>query len=191
MKQQFAIIQHNLDAKLLQMGEEQHVVHLDVDKLHMKHERLAEENANLRQTIQQLASTVEELDMDKRKRNLLFFGIPRREGVSCEQLIREMLRNDLGIAEAVYIEQARRVANAFLVTFQSLKQKVLILTKARLLTSENALSIRRDFPEAVRRRRGGLVEYYRQLLKTIRRPSSAPTSCSPTTECSPTTYSNR
>ena len=46
MKQQFANIQHSLDAKLHQMGEEQHVLHLDVDELYMKHERLEEETAN-------------------------------------------------------------------------------------------------------------------------------------------------
>ena len=85
--------------------------------------------------------------------------------MSCEQLIREVLRNDLGIAEGVDIEQVRRVGNAILVTFQFLEQKVLVQSKARLLTSENALSIREDFPEAVRRRRGGLVENYKQLRK--------------------------
>lgn len=48
MKQQVADVQHSLDAKLHQMGEEQHALRLDIDKLHMKHERLEEENANLR-----------------------------------------------------------------------------------------------------------------------------------------------
>ena len=57
------------------------------------------------------------------------------------------------------------VGTAILVTFQSLQQKVLVLSSARLLTSENALSIRGDFPEAVRRRRGGLMEHYKQLRK--------------------------
>ena len=141
MTQQFASIQHSLDARLHQMGEEQHVLHLDVDELHIKQERLEQENANLRNTVQQLASKVEELDMEKRKRNLLFFGIPVREGVSCEQLV------------------------GILVTFQSLKQKALVLSKARLLTPDKAVSIRKDFPEAVRRRRGGLMEYYKQLRK--------------------------
>ena len=65
MKRQFANIQNSLDAKLHQMGEEQHALRLDIDKLHMKHERLEEANANLRQTVQQLASKVEELDMEK------------------------------------------------------------------------------------------------------------------------------
>ena len=64
-KQQFANIQQSLDSKVHQMGEEQHVSRVDVDELHMKHERLEEANANLRQTVQQLASKVEELDMEK------------------------------------------------------------------------------------------------------------------------------
>ena len=61
------------------MGEEQHVLRLDVDELHMRHERLEEENANLRQTVQQLTFEVEELHTEKRNGNLLFFGTPRRE----------------------------------------------------------------------------------------------------------------
>ena len=85
--------------------------------------------------------------------------------MSCEQLIREVLRNDLGIAEGVDIEQTRRMGNAILVTLQFLEQKALVQSKARLLAPENTLSIREGFPEAVRRRRGHLVEYYKQLRK--------------------------
>ena len=86
--------------------------------------------------------------------------------MSCEQLIRDVLWNDLRIAEGVDVEQARRVRNAMLVTFQFLQQKeqkVLVLSRSRLLTPENALSIRKDFPEPVRQRRGGLMKYHRQL----------------------------
>ena len=55
---------------------------------------------------------MEKLDVEKkRKRNLLFFGMPRREGVSRERLISEVLRNDLGIAEGVDIKQVRRGGN--------------------------------------------------------------------------------
>ena len=115
--------------------------------------------------MQQLASKVEELDMDKRKRNFLFFGIPIREGVSCEQLVGDVLQTDLGITDNIDMDQARRVGSGILVTFQSLKQKALVLSKARLLTPDKAVSTREDFPEAVRRRRGGLMEYYKQLRK--------------------------
>ena len=76
-----------------------------------------------------------------------------------------MFRNDPGIAEGVDIEQAHRVGNAILVTLQFLEQKALVQSKARLLATVNALSIREGFPEAVRRRRGQLVEYYKQLRK--------------------------
>ena len=67
MKQQFANIQHSLDAELHQVEEKQHVLRLDVDELHVKHERLDEENAHLRQTVEQLASKVEELDTEKKE----------------------------------------------------------------------------------------------------------------------------
>ena len=76
-----------------------------------------QENANLRNTVQQLASRVEELDLEKRKRNLLFFGIPIREGVSCQQLVGDVLQTDLGITDNIVMDQARRVGNGILVTF--------------------------------------------------------------------------
>ena len=169
MTQQFTSIQHSLDARLHQMGEEQHVLHLDVDELHNKQERLEQENANLRNTVQQLASKVEELDFEKRKRNLLFFGKPIREGVLCEQLVGDVLQTDLGITDNINMDQARRVGSGILVTFQSLKQKALVLSKARLLTPDRVVSIREDFPEAVRQRRGGLMEYYKQLRKDMKK----------------------
>ena len=56
MTQQFASIQHSLDARLHQMWEEQHVLHLDVDELHNKQERLEQENANLQTYITQCNS---------------------------------------------------------------------------------------------------------------------------------------
>ena len=46
--------QPSIEARLHQVGEEQHVLHLDVDELHNKQERLEEEN--LRNTVQQLTS---------------------------------------------------------------------------------------------------------------------------------------
>ena len=146
------------------MGEEQYVLHLDVDELHNKQERLEEENTNLQNTMQQLASKVEELDVEKRNGNLLF-SIPTCEGVSCEQLVSDMLQNDLGITDNIDMDQARRVGSRILVMFQSLKQKALVLSKARLLAPSKAVSIQEDFPEAVRQSCGGLMEYYKQLCK--------------------------
>ena len=164
MTQRFASIQHSLDARFHQTGEEQHVLHLDVDELHNKQERLEQENANLRNTVQQLAFKVEELDMEKRKRNLLFFGIPMREGVSCERLVADVLQTDLGITEK-HRHGPGPQGGKCNPGDVPVKQKALVLSKARLLTPDKAVSIREDFPEAVRRRRGGLMEYYKQLRK--------------------------
>ena len=147
------------------MGEEQYVLHLDVDELHNKQERLEEDNTNLHNTVQQLASKVEELDVEKRNDNLLFFSIPTCEGVSCEQLVSDVLQNYLGITDNIDMDQARRVRSGILVMFQSLKQKALVLSKARLLTPNKAVSIQEDFPEAVQQSCGGLMEYYKQLHK--------------------------
>jgi len=49
---------------------------------------------------------VEELDVEKRNGNLLFFSIPTCEGVSCEQLVSDVLQNDLGITDNIDMDQA-------------------------------------------------------------------------------------
>ena len=85
--------------------------------------------------------------------------------MSCEQLVGNVLQTDLGLTDNIDMDQARWVGSRILVTFQSLKQKALVLSKARLFIPDKAVSIPEDFPEAVRRRRGGLMEYYKQLRK--------------------------
>ena len=95
------------------------------------------------------------------------------------------------MAEGVDIEQTRRMGNAILVTFQSLKQKVLVLSEARLLTPENAPSLRGDFPQAVRRRREGLVEHYKQLRKDKKKAIHRSDNLFTDDGVSPTTSSSR
>lgn len=99
------------------MGEEQHIFRLDGRRRTAHQTRTTEEdNANVHKTVQQMAFQVEELDKEKRKRrNLLFFGISRQEGVACEQLVREVFQDDLKITEGIVIDQAYRVGNAILV----------------------------------------------------------------------------
>ena len=112
-----------------------------MDELHSRRERVEEKNANLRNSVQQLASKAEEIDIEKRKRKLLFFGIPRRNGVLCEQLVGDVLQTDLGITDNINMDQARRVGSGILVTFQSLKQKALVQSRARLLTPDKVVKL--------------------------------------------------
>lgn len=163
MNAQFAGVQKSLDERLHQLGEDQHVLRLDVDEICQKQERLEEENITLRSTVQHLETKVEELDKESRKSNLLFFGVPRQNDKTCEQLIRGVLAKDLKIFEDTGIDVAYRVGNAILVKFQSLHHKHQVLSMARKLAPDNRLSIREDLPDQVRRRRSGLVELYKQL----------------------------
>lgn len=165
VNQQLTTMQTSLGLKMQQLGEEQHIQRLDINELNSKQGQLEDENAKLRENVQHLASKVEELDSERRKSNLLFFGIPKRIGKSCEELIKEVLQSELKITEDVGIVQAFRVGQAILVKFQSMKQRAKVLAQTKLLTSQNPLSVREDLPEVVRRRRRGVIEFYKQLRK--------------------------
>ena len=102
--------------------------------------------------MQQLASKVEELDMEKRKRNLFFFSIPTCEVVSCEQLVGDVLQNDLGITDNIDMDQAR-VGSGILVMFQSLKLSFCSKPGSSLPTK------RYLYRKTFRQRCGGLMEY--------------------------------
>ena len=46
--------------------------------------------------------------MKERKRSLLFFGIPIREGVSCEQLVADVIPSGMGITDSIDMNQANK-----------------------------------------------------------------------------------
>jgi hypothetical protein len=165
INQQLGDIQTTLNCKLQKLGDEQEVLRLDLDELNRKQERVEDDTTSLKETVQQLTAKTEWLDNERRKHNLLFFGVAKRLGASCEQLITRVLREQLSMSADVLIEYAYWSGDAILVRFQSLKQRGAVLAQARGLPPDSNLSIREDFSKAVNGRRKGLVGLYKQLRK--------------------------
>ena len=165
LNQKLSDIQTTLNDRLQKLGDEQEVLRLDLDELCRKQERVEDDTTALKETVQQLTTTTKWLDNERRKHNLLFFGVDKRLGASCEQLISRVLREQLHMTADVLIEYAYWSGDAILVRFQSLKQRGLVLAQARRLTPDSRLSIREDFSKAVNGRRKGLVDMYKQLRK--------------------------
>lgn len=162
-------IQSTLHDKLQHLEGEQEVLRLDLDEMNNKQARVEEDTALLKETVNELTAKMEWLDTERRKQNLLFFGVTKQVGTSCEQLIKQVLRNQLSMTTDVVMEYAHWTGDAILVRFQSLKQRGLVLAQARQLTPDNRLSIREDFPKQVSNRRKGLVGLYKQLRKDNKR----------------------
>ncbi|KAL8576030.1 hypothetical protein ACOMHN_052048 [Nucella lapillus] len=169
LDQKLGTLQSTLNDKLDQLGGEQEVLRLDLDELCVKQERVEEDTATLKETVQQLTSKLERLDTEQRKPNLLFFGVANRVSATCEQLIKEVFQQQLNITTDILIEYAYWTGNAILVRFQSLKQRGLVLTQARQLPASSRLSIREDFSKEVSNRRKGLVAFYKELRSEGRR----------------------
>ncbi|KAL8586880.1 hypothetical protein ACOMHN_050985 [Nucella lapillus] len=173
LDQKLGTLQSTLNDKLDQLGGEQEVLRLDLDELCVKQERVEEDTATLKETVQQLTSKLERLDTEQRNPNLLFFGVANRVSATCEQLIKEVFQQQLNITTDILIEYAYWTGNAILVRFQSLKQRGLVLTHARQLPASSRLSIREDFSKEVSNRRKGLVRDAaprpRKELRSVRR----------------------
>ncbi|KAL8596704.1 hypothetical protein ACOMHN_045630 [Nucella lapillus] len=169
LDQKLGTLQSTLNDKLDQLGGEQEVLRLDLDELCVKQERVEEDTATLKETVQQLTSKLERLDTEQRKPTLLFFGVANRVSAACEQLIKEVFQQQLNITTDILIEYAYWTGNAILVRFQSLKQRGLVLTHARQLPASSRLSIREGFSKEVSNRRKGLVAFYKDLRSEGRR----------------------
>lgn len=169
LDQKLGTLQSTLNDKLNHLEGQQEVLRLDLDELCDKQERVEEDTAALKETVQELTSKFERLDAERRKPNLLFFGVANRAGATCEQLIKEVFQEKLNITADIMIEYAYWTGNAILVRFQSLKQRDLVLTHARKLPASSRLSIREDFSKEVSSRRKGLIAFYKELRSDGRR----------------------
>ncbi|KAL8568617.1 hypothetical protein ACOMHN_032273 [Nucella lapillus] len=167
LDQKLGTLQSTLNDKLDQLGGKQGVLRLDLDELCVKQERVEEDTATLKETVQQLTSKLERLDTEERSPNLLLFGVANRVSATCEQLIKEVFQQQLNITTDILIEYA--YWTGILVRFQSLKQRGLVLTHARQLPASSRLSIREDFSKEVSNRRKGLIAFYKELRSERRR----------------------
>lgn len=148
--------------------ERQHeMMELDVECVNEKCGKLETVADSLSEKVDSLQQKLTRIEGENRRRNLLFFGLPKAAGEtwdSCEQLVLSVLKRDLRMAGPVFIDRARRVGAAILVTFQSLKQRDLVLSRTRLLAeARSPVFIREDYPEETRQKRAGLVPLMKQL----------------------------
>jgi len=161
-------LESTLASRLVQLEAEQDVLRLDLDELTDRQEREEAESSRLREKVEELSTKLDMIDTDRRKCNLMFFGVIRRVGATCEQLIDEVCKDQLQLTDTG-VEYARWAGNAILVHFQSMKHRARVLTQTKRLTPDCQLSIREDLPKAVNERHKGLVHLYRQLRQDGKR----------------------
>ncbi|KAL8591409.1 hypothetical protein ACOMHN_022215 [Nucella lapillus] len=117
--------------------------------------------------VQLLQNKSEYLENQSRRNNLIFFGLPLDAAWDrCEVLVKEVIREGLGIDEEIHVDQAHRYGKAIVVRFLSFKQRSLILSQAqRLKQTEKCQNvfIREDFSVTVQQKRKELINMQKEL----------------------------
>ena len=140
-------------------------------KLQSHCQSLEEENSILREKVNSLTEKCDYIENQSRRNNLLFSGIescPGETWEQCEEKVREVMSEGMGIKDKVEIERAHRVGkgDGIIVQFLSYKQKANILYRASTLKNSvkfKQVFVREDFSFEVRKKRGALRETARVL----------------------------
>ncbi|KAK7111633.1 hypothetical protein V1264_011234 [Littorina saxatilis] len=162
-----------INKKLAEVEGEHNVLRLDIDVLEDRCEDTRSLTQKLEKTVENLEAKVETMDNESRRKNLLFFGIPRvfgETGDDCESKVRDVIYHDMRIHETVLICHVQRIGSAILVQFQSSKQREAILRGVKELRAiRSPVYVREDFTKKVRRRREGLGPLLKQLREDGKR----------------------
>ena len=152
-------------------------INATIQTLVEKQETLKQENKELREKVASLETKVETLesvmdDMESRSRrnNLLFHGVAktgnRETWAQSEELVKDLIKNQLGITRDIEIDRAHRVgvgANSPIIArFAFFKDREVILGKKKLLKGTNFF-IGEDFTRRVREVRKKLLPYLRKV----------------------------
>jgi hypothetical protein len=123
------------------------------------HDRLLEENSKLEEKL-------DYLENQSRRSNLLFYGIPEADNENwddCEKKVMGVIKGHLKIAHTVVIERAHRVGSAIIARFLSLKDRDLVLSKAKHLKGSD-IYIKEDVSKRLRQKQAGL----RSMMTSMR-----------------------
>ena len=149
-------------SSLLQDTQEFLVEHMQ--SLNERFHIMETEQDLLKKTVTALEQRSERLDSHIRRKNLLFFGIPRtvtETSEQCEAKVREVIRADMGLNDeeaTLGIESVQRLGgSSVVVRFLSLHHKRQVLSHAGSLRGKQ-VRVSEDYSQHVREVRRGLVE---------------------------------
>jgi hypothetical protein len=139
---------------------------------------MQKENLELKGMINDLSLKCDSLENHSRRNNLLFFGVRKdfehESWEDCEETVREVIKDGIGISEHIDIERAHRTkGNAIVAKLLSFKQKTLVLNNARRLKNSETyknVTVREDFSALVRSKRKGLSEMQKAMYDAGKRP---------------------
>ncbi|XP_076447171.1 uncharacterized protein LOC143284346 [Babylonia areolata] len=139
-------------------------------------DEVRKENKELKEKVSSLEEKLDDQESRGRRKNLIFYGIPtppnRAETYAdCEEAVKDVLRNKMGIQEEIPMERAHRLKGGrggtrpIIVLFEKYKHKEKVLSECKKLKGTDVF-VSEDFTLKVREKR-------RQLLPFLREAKSA------------------
>ena len=148
-----------------------------LDKMQNDLAQATKENKELKEKVEKLEEKLDDMEGRSRRNNLIFHGIPHLQGKTetwsdCENSVKTVLKDDLGIDVEVEIERAHRLrgghrsgqcTSPIIACFRSFKDKERVLAERRKLKENNPnVYINEDFSPRVREKRRLLQPFLRE-----------------------------
>jgi len=134
---------------------------------------LQTENAKLRTEVNQMRDKCVRLESQSRRENLIFSGVSENQPEDCEEKIRFIVKNKLGILDDISIERCHRLGPVprggnkprnIIVKFSRFPERQAVWHKRRAL-DKTKFGIFEDFPDEIQRKRNALKPALRRAIE--------------------------
>nr|KAG5686017.1 hypothetical protein BaRGS_010558 [Batillaria attramentaria] len=153
-----------------------------MDHMQKDFKEVVEKNKALEEKVEKLEEKLDDLEGRSRRNNLIFHGIPHPQGSAetwsdCEEAVKSVLKEKLGIEEDVEIERAHRLRGGqspqpIIACLRFFKDKERILAERRTLKDNNSnIFINEDFSPRVREKRRQLQSFLREAKAANKKAS--------------------
>ncbi|GFR85452.1 SH3 domain protein [Elysia marginata] len=147
-----------MEQNIQNITEKTIILKTKVENLTVESQKLKEEKANDKKTLEQLEHKTDDLESRQKRNNLIFHGIQQMDSretwEECEKKIKKAIAEKLEISEEMKIDRAHRLFSRssprpIVVYFTEFKQKESVL-RARGNLSGTGVSVQEDYTPRVR-----------------------------------------
>ncbi|GFR86108.1 SH3 domain protein [Elysia marginata] len=160
-----------MEQNIQSIAETTTILKTKVENLTVENQKLKEEKANDKKTLEQLEHKIDDLESRQKRNNLIFHGIPQTDSretwEECEKKIKKAIAEKLEISEEIKIDRAhwlfsRSSPRPIVVCFTEFKQRESVL-RARGNLSGTGVSVQEDYTPRVRAIRKELAPHLTRL----------------------------
>jgi hypothetical protein len=158
-----------IDSRMKEIEIQQRDLSRDLKELNNQNQMMKAENSRLASAVNLLTYKCETLDNLNRRNNLVFIGIPSVRSESQEEsewAVNEVIYKGIGLEFDIHIDRVHRSGKVLIVTFQSQRDRLLVLKNAKRLNQSEKFRrvfIREDLSESTQEKRRQLSNLQRSM----------------------------